>query len=193
MIDDCALLKRSIRHVILDRDGVLNVEAADGRYITSLSEWTWTPGALEALTMLSRRCVRISVATNQSAVGRGLMTAVALAEIHARMVAEARVAGARIAAVFACIHAPTDGCYCRKPKPGLIERAIRASAMPAAQTLMIGDDVRDLFAATRAEVPAALVLTGKGGANQERFPDGAFPVFSDLLSFVRAARGEGIF
>lgn len=192
MTDHCELIKRPIRHVILDRDGVLNVEAANGRYITSLSEWAWIPGALEALASLSKHGIRISVATNQSAVERGLMTVETLAQIHARMEAEARNAGARIAAVFACLHAPAAGCSCRKPKPGLIEQAIHASAIPAAQTLMIGDDLRDLIAASNAGIAAALVLTGKIGANKKELPGGSFPVFSDLVSFVRTASAQGV-
>lgn len=52
-------------------------------------------------------------------------------------------------------------------KPGLVARAIRESAVPAAQTLMIGDGLRDLSAATSLGVSAALVLTGKDGASND--------------------------
>jgi phosphoglycolate phosphatase-like HAD superfamily hydrolase len=74
----------------------------------------------------------------------------------------------------------------------LIEQAIHASTIPAAQTLMIGDDLRDLIAASDAGIAAALVLTGKIGANKKELPGGSFPVFLDLVSFVRTASAQGV-
>ncbi|MBV8306611.1 MAG: D-glycero-beta-D-manno-heptose-1,7-bisphosphate 7-phosphatase, partial [Gammaproteobacteria bacterium] len=64
----------SVRHLILDRDGVLNYDAPPGSYIREPAEFRWLPGALEALALLRRAGVRLSVATNQSGVGRGVMS-----------------------------------------------------------------------------------------------------------------------
>lgn len=169
-----------LRHLILDRDGVLNREAPDGGYVTSSDAWEWLPGAREALALMTRAGLIISVATNQSAVGRGLMTLADLDAVHERMIREAEIAGARIHAVYYCPHAPEAGCSCRKPAPGLIEQAIAASGVPAAETLVVGDDLRDLQAAEAAGVPAALVRTGKGRGAAERMGSRAVPIFDDL-------------
>jgi D-glycero-D-manno-heptose 1,7-bisphosphate phosphatase len=179
-----------IRHVILDRDGVLNEEAPAGGFITGPGAWHWLPGSLQALTLLERSAIRVSVATNQSGVGRGLMTQRSLDEVHARMIREAEAAGGRIHAIFVCPHAPWAGCDCRKPAPGLIRSAITESRVPAAQTLAVGDDVRDVEAARAAGVAAALVLTGKGRAAVEAMPPGAIPAYADLLELVKAVLEE---
>ena len=158
----------SVRHLILDRDGVLNREAPACGYILRPEDFHWLPGSLEALAMLHQAGVRLSVATNQSAVGRGLMDQARLESIHARMQEEAEACGGPLAAVFCCPHAPGAHCDCRKPAPGLILAALQAGAIPAAQTLVVGDDVRDIEAAQAARVAAVLVRTGKGERAQRQ-------------------------
>jgi D-glycero-D-manno-heptose 1,7-bisphosphate phosphatase len=179
-----------VRHVILDRDGVLNEEAPAGGYVTGPGTWRWLPGSLQALALFVRAGIRVSVATNQSGVGRGLMTMNDLEAVHARMLREAEAAGGRIDAVFACPHAPGVGCECRKPAPGLIRAAIAASGVPVEQTLAVGDDVRDLEAARAAGVAAALVLTGKGRAAAATLPPVEIPVYADLHSLARALAAD---
>ena len=172
--------------MILDRDGVLNREAPDGGYITSPGQWEWLPGAREALALLSGAGLRVSVATNQSAVGRGLMTAGDLEAVHDRMAWEAGLQGAKIAAVYSCPHAPEAGCGCRKPAPGLIRQAVAESGVPAAETLVVGDALRDLQAAEAAGVPAALVLTGKGRATARSVGADRVPTYFDLRALALA-------
>ena len=175
-----------VRHVILDRDGVLNEEAPARGYITRPEAWRWIPGSRAALAALARAGVRISIATNQSGVGRGLMTLPDLDAVHARMRREAEASGGRIDALFVCPHAPEEGCDCRKPAPGLIRAAIAAAGIPAAQTLAVGDDGRDLEAARAAGVAAALVLTGKGRAAAAALSRDGIPVYDDLNTLARA-------
>jgi D-glycero-D-manno-heptose 1,7-bisphosphate phosphatase len=180
------------RHLILDRDGVLNEEAADGGFVTSPRDWHWIPGALEALALLSGSGIRITVATNQSGVGRGLMSEAALAEVHARMHREAESVGARIHAVFACLHAPDAGCDCRKPAPKLITEAMASSGIPSRETLAVGDDLRDIEAARAAGVAAALVLTGKGRVTAARLPEFDGSVYRDLRELAQVVTGAGV-
>ncbi len=172
-------------HLILDRDGVLNEEAPQHGYITRPEAWRWIPGALEALALLARAGCRISVATNQSGVGRGLMTPQDLELVHARMTSEARAAGGRIDAIFACVHAPDGACDCRKPAPGLITAAVAASGIPRAQTLVVGDAARDLEAALGAGVAAVLVRTGKGVASARALSQDGVRVYDDLYALAR--------
>jgi D-glycero-D-manno-heptose 1,7-bisphosphate phosphatase len=181
-------LPADIRHLILDRDGVLNREAPDHGYILRAEDFVWLPGSLQALSMLTRIGMRISVATNQSAVGRGLMTPQQLDQVLATMVDQAKAAGARIDAVFFCPHAPEANCECRKPKPGLIRSAVQAAGIPAAQTLMVGDAVRDVEAARASGVRAALVRTGKGSRALAQLleADAPLPVFDDLAQIARS-------
>jgi D-glycero-D-manno-heptose 1,7-bisphosphate phosphatase len=177
---------RDIRHLILDRDGVLNEEAPARRYVTGPDEWRWIAGSLEALAALAGGGIRVSIVTNQSGVGRGLMTPADLDAVHARMLRESQSAGGRIDALFVCPHAPDAHCGCRKPAPALIEAAVAASGIPAAQTLAVGDDARDIEAARGAGVAAVLVRTGKGRAAAGSIAKLAVPVYDDLASLVRA-------
>ena len=174
------------RHVILDRDGVLNREAGNSGYILDPTQFEWLPGALEALALLRGAGIRLSVATNQSGVGRGLMSLAQLEAIHRQMQAEAASRGGMLDAVLFCPHAPADNCTCRKPAPGLIQAAIARSGIAAADSLVVGDDMRDLEAAEGAGVRAALVRTGKGRKTESLLAGSNIPVFDDLPGLARA-------
>lgn len=177
-------MNRQIRHVILDRDGVLNIERGDGGYIRDWSQWQWIPGARKAIAMLRRSGVQVSVATNQSGVGRGVMTLAEVDAIHTRMLEEAAQAGGAIDRVLVCPHAPNDDCTCRKPLPGLLLQAIQASGVPLYATVVVGDDLRDLHAAWAADVSAILLRTGKGHMAERLIPAGSAEIFDDLHAFV---------
>jgi D-glycero-D-manno-heptose 1,7-bisphosphate phosphatase len=174
----------TIRHLILDRDGVLNEES--GEFTAGPAGWKWLPGSLEALALLTRAGLRLSVATNQASIGRGHLMPETLEEIHTRMLREAREAGGKIDAIFVCPHTPADACRCRKPAPGLIEEAITASDIPAHNTLLVGDDTRDLEAALAAGVEPVLVLTGKGAAAARDAAYRHIRVHANLQAFARA-------
>jgi D-glycero-D-manno-heptose 1,7-bisphosphate phosphatase len=185
----------NLRHVILDRDGVLNYEAPEGSYVREPSEFRWLPGALEGLALLRRAGLRLSVATNQAGVGRGIMSLAQLAAVHDRMQSEAAAHGGALDAVLYCPHAPEEQCSCRKPAPGLIQEAVARSGIAASDSIVVGDDRRDLEAAERAGVAAVLVRTGKGQRTEGLLGAGAVPAYDDLRDLARAilaARsGEG--
>jgi D-glycero-D-manno-heptose 1,7-bisphosphate phosphatase len=179
-------LAATVRHLILDRDGVLNQEAPDHGYILRPEDFKWLPGSLQALVTLSGLGLRLSIASNQSAVGRGLMTPQDLDRVLAVMREQVRSAGARIDGVFVCMHAPGAHCDCRKPAPGLVRSALQESGIAAEHTLLVGDDVRDVEAARAAGVAAALVRTGKGRQAEAQLSTRGevVPVFDDLAQFA---------
>jgi D-glycero-D-manno-heptose 1,7-bisphosphate phosphatase len=174
------------RHVILDRDGVLNHEAPDGSYVREPAEFCWLPGALEGLALLRGAGVRLSVTTNQAGVGRGLMSLQQLAAVHERMQTEAAAHGGALDAVLYCPHAPEEQCSCRKPAPGLIQAAVERSGIAASDSVVVGDDRRDLEAAERAGVKAVLVRTGKGRRTEALLGNAAVPAYDDLPALARA-------
>jgi D-sedoheptulose 7-phosphate isomerase len=176
----------SIRHVILDRDGVLNREAPDGGWIHRPEDWAWETGALEGLRLLSTAGVRVSVVTNQSGVGRGVFPASDVDAVHRHLLDEVRRHECRIDAVLVCPHAPSDNCRCRKPAPGLFEQAIEASGIATGETVFVGDAPRDRAAAAAAGVRSMLVRTGKGHATERGLTGYDVAVFDDLLGAARA-------
>jgi D-glycero-D-manno-heptose 1,7-bisphosphate phosphatase len=127
--------------VFLDRDGVLVRDRAD--YVKSWSEVEIVPGAFAALARLGSAGARIFVATNQSAVGRGIVRRDAVDDIHDRLARIARDHGARIDGFLVCPHPPDDGCACRKPKPGLLLQAQRECGLDLSAAYMVGDQVSD--------------------------------------------------
>jgi D-glycero-D-manno-heptose 1,7-bisphosphate phosphatase len=185
------VLPATVRHLILDRDGVLNRESGDGSYVRTPQEFEWLPGALEALALLRRAGVRLTVVTNQAGVGRGIVSPPELAAVHTHMQAKAAAAGGALDAVLVCTHSPEAQCLCRKPAPGLVQTAIARSGIAAAETLLVGDDGRDLEAARRAGIAAALVRTGKGRRTEAQLSGTGLVAYDDLLQLARVlAAGE---
>ena len=177
------------KHVILDRDGVLNYEAPDSGYVREPADFLWLPGSLEALATLTRAGLRLTVATNQSGVGRGIMSLAQLTAVHDRMLTEAAAGGAAIDAVLFCPHAPGDRCSCRKPEPGLIHEAISRSGIAAEDSLVVGDAQRDLEAAARAGVRSVLVRTGKGRRTEAALRGTEVRVYDDLSQLAHELVG----
>ena len=141
--------------IFLDRDGVINRDRPD--FVKSWDEFEFLPQSLEALAALSRTAYKIVVITNQSGVGRGLLTQKTLEGMHARMIDRVRASGGRIDAIYYCPHAPSVGCNCRKPAVGLFLDAARDLDIDLAFSWAIGDSYRDAQAANRAGVQAILL------------------------------------
>jgi len=159
--------------VLLDRDGVINEDRSD--YVTAWEHFRFLPSVFAALAELQSASIKLAVVTNQSAVGRGLMSAEALDRIHARMTRELAAGGVRLDGIFCCTHTPWDGCACRKPRPGLIERALSTLGETPDAAVMVGDGVEDLLAARAAGVPFVLVRGGRGEETLRRV-DGRRPL-----------------
>jgi D-glycero-D-manno-heptose 1,7-bisphosphate phosphatase len=177
--------------VFLDRDGVINRDRPD--YVKSWEEFEFLPGVLEAFHLLAPGPHRIIVVSNQSAIGRGLVSRETVDKIHARMTEAVRRGGGRIDAVYYCPHRPDADCLCRKPRPGLLLRAARELDIDLPVSWLIGDDLRDLESAVAAGIRPVLVRTGHGKDLPETVLARApyrFDVFEDLLE-AAARLGEG--
>ena len=173
------------RLVILDRDGVINEDSDD--YIRSAEEWVPLPGSLEAIARLNHAGVAVTVATNQSGVGRGLFSLIELNQMHAKFQHALARVGGHVDGIFFCPHAPDAGCSCRKPAPGLLKAISERFGVALDGIPMIGDSRRDVEAALAAGARPLLVRTGKDGRTLEKDPLlAACPVFGDLSAAVDA-------
>jgi D-glycero-D-manno-heptose 1,7-bisphosphate phosphatase len=170
--------------VIVDRDGVLNVDAKES--IKSPEEWVPIEGSLDAIATLNDAGFRVVVATNQSGVGRGLIDLLTLNRIHRKMIDAMRAVGARIDAIFYCPHAEEKGCDCRKPKPGMLLEIGRRFGVDLAKVPAVGDARRDLLAAKAAGAMPILVRTGKG---EQTLVEGELP--DNTLVFANLAEASG--
>lgn len=145
--------------VLLDRDGVINRNRAD--YVKSWREFEFLPRALEALRLLADRQVPVVVVSNQSAVGRGIISRQELRRVNENMLVAVKARGGSIEGVLCCPHAPEARCACRKPRPGLLLDALRRFRLDRQHTYMVGDSTSDLEAARQASVPFVMVLSGR--------------------------------
>src|SRR3989442_2522604 len=113
---------KAVPVVYLDRDGTLNF---DPGYLNQPQQLRLLPGVGPAVARLNRAGFKAVVLSNQSGVARGLITQDQLEAIHQRLRELLAEDGARLDRIFICPHHPDDGCACRKPAPGLVQRAQR--------------------------------------------------------------------
>jgi D-glycero-D-manno-heptose 1,7-bisphosphate phosphatase len=173
------------RAVFLDRDGVI-IENRD-QHVRSLDDVRFLPGTLQALKRLTRAGYTLVIATNQSAVGRGIISLEQANQINDRVIQRIEDHGARVDASYLCPHAPDDGCLCRKPAPGMLLQAQKDLQLDLACSYLVGDAVTDIQAAQAAGVSGILVLTGRGADHQSLLTEGGLsdcPVLSDLDAAV---------
>jgi len=171
--------------VFLDRDGVINEESHE--YVKSVAEWRPIPGSLEAMARLSRSGRNVVILTNQSGLGRGIFDVEALEAIHDRLNRGVEDLGGRIRAILICPHTPADGCGCRKPASGLLERAERELGLPLRGMPMIGDRASDLEAGRAVGCEPILVRTGHGQTTARSLgPASGVRIYADLAAAADA-------
>ena len=152
------------RAVFLDRDGTLNREIG---YIGDPEDLVLLSGVEGALRRLMGAGYELVVVSNQSAIGRGVLSAERVAAVNARLLAFLAAEGVPIAGLFVCPHAPDDACDCRKPEPGLVLQARDQLGLDLATSWLVGDSAKDVAAARAAGVRPLLVLTGWGKRDRE--------------------------
>jgi len=165
------------RAVLLDRDGVINVERKD--YVKSWEEFVFLPGIGKAISRLNEAGYLVIVVTNQSCIGRGIISEKQLEVIHEKMIAELAKEGAIIDAIYYCPHRPDEECDCRKPKMGLIVKAIDDLKFDREQSWLIGDSESDMIAGLKMGLKSVLVSET---TKQMTISGRPIPVFPDLLS-----------
>lgn len=172
--------------LFLDRDGVIIENRAD--YVRRWEDVHFFPQALAALAQIKHTPYKVIVVTNQSAVGRGLMTMETAVALNERIMDVVRQHDGRVDASYICPDAPDQETVCRKPLPGMLLQAAHDHHLDLSQSIMIGDALTDVQAGRAAGVHlSALVLTGRGQAQAAK-PEAAalapLPVYADLQTAV---------
>ena len=142
--------------VFLDRDGTLNY---DPGYLKVAADLKLLAGVGPALARLKGAGAKLIVVTNQSGVGRGIVTLKDLEAIHARLEGLLEQEDAALDAIYFCPHHPDDGCRCRKPNVGMVERAVSELQLDLRCSYLIGDHARDIQLANRVGAKAILITT----------------------------------
>jgi heptosyltransferase-2 len=143
--------------VFLDRDGTLNW---DPGYLNDPAAMRLLPGVGPAVARLNRAGLKAVLVTNQSGVGRGIITVEALGAIHQRLREMLAESGAWLDGIYACLHRPEEGCDCRKPASGLVAQARRDLGLAADRSFVIGDRAIDIALARNIGAIGVFVLSG---------------------------------
>lgn len=154
------------RAVFLDRDGTINEDVG---YPSCTSQIKIYPSSYSAVRKINRAGFLAVVVTNQSGIGRGILTEEDLRTIHQNMTASFRDRKARIDAFYYCPHYSLSSssryrkdCSCRKPHPGMALRAAKEWGIDVSRSYMIGDKVEDIVFGLKIRATPILVLTGFG-------------------------------
>jgi len=150
----------------MDRDGTINKDVG---YPDSFDLVEIYPFSFEAVRKINRAGFLAVIITNQSGVGRGLIQEKKLKNIHNKLKAAFFLKNARIDGIYYCPHYKLSkiadyriNCLCRKPNPGLAQKAARDLNIDLSNSFMIGDKVEDILFGINIGAKPILVLTGYG-------------------------------
>ncbi len=171
--------------IFLDRDGVINEDQED--YVKSWEEFRFIKGVRKALREIHQAGVPVVVITNQSIIGRGMVTEAELSGIHDRMLEGVKKAGGNILKIYYCPHHPDAHCSCRKPRIGLLKRAARELDLDLKKSVFVGDTLKDMRAGKRAGCRTVLVQTGQGKESLKKILTGKTRIKPDWVCDSLAA------
>ena len=169
------------RAALLDRDGTV---IADRGYLADPAGVEILPGAAEGLARMRDSGLGLAILTNQSGIGRGYFEEAQLRAVHVRMKQLLKAQGVRLDGIYYCPCHPDQGCDCRKPRPGLVQRASAELGFDPARSFVIGDKGSDVGLGRAVSARTFLVRSGaatNGAALQAR-PD---YVVEDLVDAAR--------
>ncbi len=174
--------------IFLDRDGVINY---DHGYVYKISDFIFIPDVFEACKQFTDSGYQLIIITNQSGIARGYYSEHDFHLLNQWMLQQFKLNAVNITAVYYCPHHPVDGsgkykieCNCRKPKPGMILQAVQEYQINLSQSILIGDNLRDIKAGKAAGVAKNfLVESGKIEiSNSSTIADG---IFDNLTSIIK--------
>ena len=176
----------------LDRDGTIIEELG---YLGDPDQIRFIPGAIEALRALQRAGFRLVVITNQAGVARGLLTEADVHRVNERLRTLLVESGVRLDGIYYCPHHPEHGppeyrleCGCRKPRPGMVERAARELGLDPARSVVIGDHSSDAaLARSFPGMQGVLLLTGHGTEQWQKIQAGTLPAPDQAAADLAAA------
>jgi histidinol-phosphate phosphatase family protein len=177
--------------VWLDRDGTV----VDGPgFLRDPAAVRLLPGASAAIRRMNRAGMTVVLVTNQSGIGRGLMSSADVLAVHQRLREILARDGAHLDAIYVCPHVPAgseaakdEGCACRKPRTGLVDRARRDLGIENVPQAVVGDRPSDLGLARNIQALGVLVLTGDGAKSFAAGREASFPSWDHVAEDLGAA------
>jgi len=159
--------------VFLDRDGTINKENRTKNnpfgFMWDMSDLSLIKGVSKGIALLNKAGYKTVVITNQSGIARGFFNEGFVKKVHNEIDRRIAKKGAHIDRWYYCPHHPTCGmekykieCNCRKPKTGLVEKAVTELNISLENSFFVGDNLRDMETGWNSGIKTILVLTGNG-------------------------------
>lgn len=166
--------------VFLDRDDTLirNIP-----YLGDPSKVELMPKVLEGLRLLQNENFSLYVVSNQSGVGRGLITIEQVQSVNVAM--EKLLEGVKFSGYYLCFTEPdrvAPELDERKPSPAMLLRAAQEHRLNLEQSFMVGDRLSDLLCGRSAGCKAILILGHSGADEPSAAMKSAHYVAEDFLS-----------
>lgn len=185
-------LKNKRKAVFLDRDGVINKKVDQLSRIEDFKLYNFSARAIKKINNSEYLTIII---TNQPMIAKGFMQEKDLFLIHKKMETELSFKGAKIDAIYYCPHHPEKGflgevpelkieCDCRKPKIGLIKKAVKDFNLDLSKCFFIGDSTIDAKTAENAKIRFIGVKTGYNCQDNKYKINKKFPIFKNLLKAI---------
>ncbi len=140
--------------LFLDRDGVINVEK---EYLHTSEAFEFIDGIFDTLRYAQTKGYLLIVITNQSGIGRGYYTEKDFLALNEWMCEQFTQEKISISKVYYCPHSPVEICDCRKPLPGMIQRASEEFKIDVNHSLLIGDKESDISAGKAAGIGTCIL------------------------------------
>ena len=146
-----------------------------------LSRFRMFPFASTAIRRLNDAGLAVFVVTNQSGIARGYFPESFVWQVHEHMEQQLRQQGARLDGIYYCPHGTDDGCECRKPETGMLQRAAHEHCLDLRRSFVVGDRFLDMEMAFRAGCKAIYVRTG-WGVGEETWQSKNWPRQPDIIA-----------
>ena len=166
--------------IFLDRDGVIIRKAPEGEYVADWGEVEFLPGSLGAIAALHRFGYKVIVITNQRGVATGKIQLCKVEEIHTKIRKVVADSGGKISAIYYCRHDTSEGCACRKPKPGMLLDAASEHQLHLRECWMVGDAATDIAAGKSVGCKTALITQSEAFQQWNEKPD----IWAESLALV---------
>jgi len=145
----------TLKTIFLDRDGVIN---KDKHYLYKIQDFEFIDGIFESCRHFQKLNYRIIITSNQSGIARGYYSEKDFLRLNQWMLNQFKTKGITILNTFYCPHLPDAKCSCRKPMPGMFNRADKIHGIDFLNSWMIGDKETDIEAAIAAGINKTILI-----------------------------------
>ena len=157
------------KFILLDRDGVINVEKS---YLYKIEDFEYEKGVVSSLKKLFEMGYKFAIITNQAGIAKGYYSEDDFLKLEKYIENDLYENGIKIEKTYFCPHHPEGTgkyavrCECRKPGTENFLRAVREFNIDTKNSYMLGDRVTDLIPAEKLGIKTVLIRTGYGRENE---------------------------